>query len=110
VSAIDESIRAIVRDELRALGVTAREPTVDREHLEGTGYTSGEAWTAKARKVLDPKYKTGRGWACPLSVWRAAVAADRARRCGPTATPPMDPIDRMLESSGLRLVKSGGRP
>jgi len=106
VSAIDESIRAIVRDELRALGVAAREPTVDREHLEGTGYTSPEAWTAKARKVLDPKYKTGRGWACPLPVWRAAVAADRARRCEQSApTSECDPIDETLRKAGLRLVR-----
>lgn len=112
MTALDESIRAIVRDELRALGITgatAKHADYTRENLP-PGFTSGEAFAGECRRLdLDRAiYREGRSWRVPVAVWTEARSVDRARRMGTHAsstTPPIDPIDATLERAGLRLVR-----
>jgi hypothetical protein len=104
MSAVEDTIRAIVRDELAKAGAV-RPETYDRDSLP-RGFTSKEAFAAECRRLgLDPLiYKAGRSWRIPRTEWDRARRADRERRRGPRAAPAADPIDAALQKSGLRLV------
>jgi hypothetical protein len=111
VSAVAKRLReaaealALAADALEAQATETR-AVYTREHLPA-GFTSDESFALACRKLgLDPViYKSGRSWRVPAEVWEQARREDRARRRGPTATPPIDPIDATLERAGLRLVR-----
>ena|ERR1700722_19502037 len=108
--AIEDTIRAIVRDELARAG-SGRAEAYDRDSLP-PGFTNAEAFAAACRKLgLDRVvYREGRSWRVPRDVWERARREDRERRRGPRADPTRDPIGAALAASGLRLVrKAGGR-
>jgi hypothetical protein len=95
---IEDIIRAIVREELLALGVGAVK-TYDRRHLP-PGFASAEAFTGECRRLkLPAKYRPGRSWVVPADVWEAARTRARAARPAP------DPDDATLERAGLRLTR-----
>jgi hypothetical protein len=103
MTTLEDEVRRLVRDELRALGVSARVETYTPERLP-PGFTSREAFGAECRRLrLDPAlYRPGREWGVPADVWREARAA---RRSAAAETPDASRADAALARSRLRLSR-----
>lgn len=100
---LDDSVRAIVREELAAIGVVAPTTVYTRARLP-PGFTSAEAFAARCRALFGSSstFKSGRAWAVPRDAWHAAVVAKRKR----AATPEAASVDAVLETNPrLRLVQ-----
>ena len=96
---LDERVRAIVREELRAAGVAER--IYDRDHLPD-GFTDPESFNVACRRLkLDPQFKCGRSWRVPASVW---IEARTARAQAPKTDEQL--ADELLGANPkFRLVK-----
>jgi len=107
--ALRSALLAVLPGLLTELGyVPARVAAVtfDRAHLP-PGYRSPGAFGGECRRLrLDPgTYRPGRSWSVPSDVWERARREDRQRRRKPAPEAVDDPIDGMLERSGLRLLR-----
>lgn len=94
MSALDESIRAIVRAELRALGVA---PAVYTSLDLPPGVTSREHFAAACRKIPSAR-RSGKVWSVDAASW-----ADRLRPRASASVPSRDD-EATARASGLRVV------
>jgi hypothetical protein len=99
MSDLEDLVRAIVREELGALGVQR----VYTSTSLPPGVTSREHFAAECRRLRIGE-KHGRVWTVDANVWRSARAAARKTKHAPAPAMLEDQADRLLEASRLRLV------
>jgi hypothetical protein len=101
---LEETVRALVRDELRKLGVSTHEYRSDRELPPGI--SSREHFASECRR-LRVGSKDGKLWSVDAAAWHEARTRGRRPALRIVSESDRERCDRYLDEAGARATARG---